>query len=297
MKQHAKLTIVDAAVVVAIAVFLFFVSLPVSGLGRSHAKQVVCMTNVEGLVKAWLLYAEDNDGLLVGGSTYNSTDYRWCERPLRPGSPMPIPFGANPRNYEMPSYQIDQEARLRGIRAGHLFAYTGNESLYHCPGDDNLTSEYPQHRIFRSYAISGLMNAEDMRAYNQRITLSDGRDRKFLMAKKINQIVSPSMKYVFVEEEVVTTTVHFMMFYNLGSFVIFNANQPYKWWDVPADYHNNASALGFADGHVEIHEWKDPRTIASITSVPAPGQTELPPADQPGNEDLDFLGPGYFPCE
>jgi prepilin-type processing-associated H-X9-DG protein len=32
--------------------------------------------------------------------------------------------------------------------------------------------------------------------------------------------------------------------------------------DLPAIYHNNSSSFSFADGHGEIHQWRDPRTLA-----------------------------------
>jgi prepilin-type processing-associated H-X9-DG protein len=30
--------------------------------------------------------------------------------------------------------------------------------------------------------------------------------------------------------------------------------------DFPSYYHNNAGGFNFADGHAEIHRWRDPRT-------------------------------------
>ncbi len=266
--------------------------------GRQHAKGVVCTTNVGGLARAWLLYADDNDGLLVGGSTYNSTDYRWCERPLRPDSPMPIPFGVNPANYEASpsSGVLNHEARLRGIRAGRLFAYTGNEKLYHCPADTNYVRYDEPYSVYRTYAIAGQMNAEDYRGdHNQSITLPDGGRRKFRMARKINQIVSPGEKYVFVGEDVVDSPVHSAQWYNLGSFVMMGGSNYWKWWDIPAFYHNDSSTLSFADGHAEMHEWKDPRTLALMKHVRGtPGQ---PSNSQPNNEDIVYLNEGYFPCD
>src|ERR1039458_10161847 len=32
----------------------------------------------------------------------------------------------------------------------------------------------------------------------------------------------------------------------------------------PASYHNNACGFGFADGHAEIHKWRDSQTLAPI---------------------------------
>jgi prepilin-type processing-associated H-X9-DG protein len=38
----------------------------------------------------------------------------------------------------------------------------------------------------------------------------------------------------------------------------------WKLVDYPASYHNKAAGLGFADGHSEIHVWRDPRTTPAL---------------------------------
>ena len=38
----------------------------------------------------------------------------------------------------------------------------------------------------------------------------------------------------------------------------------YRWLDLPAAYHGNAGGLSFADGHSEIHKWRDGRTSRPI---------------------------------
>jgi prepilin-type processing-associated H-X9-DG protein len=35
----------------------------------------------------------------------------------------------------------------------------------------------------------------------------------------------------------------------------------------PASRHSRGAMFGFADGHVELHKWKDPRTIVPPTGV------------------------------
>ena len=54
----------------------------------------------------------------------------------------------------------------------------------------------------------------------------------------------------------------------------------------PAAYHNCAGALNFADGHSEIHRWRDDRTIPPIKKG-----VELPLSlvHSPNNEDLRWL--------
>ena len=34
--------------------------------------------------------------------------------------------------------------------------------------------------------------------------------------------------------------------------------------DYPASYHNKAAGFSFADGHSEIHKWRDPRTFPPL---------------------------------
>jgi prepilin-type processing-associated H-X9-DG protein len=40
------------------------------------------------------------------------------------------------------------------------------------------------------------------------------------------------------------------------------------WWDMPADRHNRAGCLSFADGHVECWRWKVPKVVQYIGQPP-----------------------------
>jgi prepilin-type processing-associated H-X9-DG protein len=40
-----------------------------------------------------------------------------------------------------------------------------------------------------------------------------------------------------------------------------------EWIDWPGSYHNKACGFAFADGHSEIHKWKDPNTIVQNGNV------------------------------
>ncbi len=53
--------------------------------------------------------------------------------------------------------------------------------------------------------------------------------------------------------------------------------------DYPASYHGNAAGYSFADGHSEIHRFKDPRTMPVLQ----PGQ--LLPLNRNLPNDLDIL--------
>ena len=40
--------------------------------------------------------------------------------------------------------------------------------------------------------------------------------------------------------------------------------------DVPASFHNGSSSMSFADGHAEVHQWKDARTRVRVRYAPPP---------------------------
>jgi prepilin-type N-terminal cleavage/methylation domain-containing protein/prepilin-type processing-associated H-X9-DG protein len=60
-------------------------------------------------------------------------------------------------------------------------------------------------------------------------------------------------------------------------FIIIGARDPNYWVnDLPASYHNRAGGFGFADGHAEIHKWREAQTCAPITQVEHGGYPAAP---------------------
>ncbi len=278
MKKLKGFTLIELLVVIAIIALLMAVILPSLGAAKELASGVVCAAHQRQLCMAWVGYAGDNDSYIVGGSNYNSTPYRWVEYPRNTnGSP------SSEAEYSL-------ETRKNGIRAGKLFPYTQDENLYHCSGDKKVVKYAEPRASFRSYSITGLMNGEDFVSktgnqfvYRTAITSQTSSTPKELrLVTKINEISSPGNKHVFVEEDCKGQYV------NAGSFVLLYGTQ-YKWWDVPAGYHNGSSTTGFADGHAERHRWQDQKTIQLIKGEIGVDAASL------NNEDLDWMVSGYIP--
>ena len=57
------------------------------------------------------------------------------------------------------------------------------------------------------------------------------------------------------------------------------------WYDVPGTYHDFGCGFAFADGHSEIHKWRDPRT----TPVLKPGQDLTLNQPLPNNQDVFWM--------
>ncbi len=294
MRRTRAFTLIELLVVIAIIALLLSIIIPSLRVAKEIATGAVCLSNQKGLSTAWHLYQGDFDGRLVGGSTYYSgnrpTPYRWVERPLFQDSD-------NPEFNPVPADDaITLEHRLNGIRAGKLYPYTGDVKLYHCPGDRTNVREMPPFDVYRSYAISGLMNGEDF-AVNGRSgglygTISQYRvaqfpgsgSRELKVAVRFTDIRSPGNKYVFVEEDVSVKQQR----WNQGGFVLMENDNYWQWWDWPAYYHNKQSTLGFADGHAEKRRWEDKRTLDLMKG-------EISTRLQPDNVDLEWMNRGYLP--
>lgn len=291
MNSKNAFTLIELLVVIAIIALQLAIIIPSLGAGREQALEAVCLSNQKQLTLAWTSYYNDNKGLLVGGSNYYSgakaTPYRWVEVPLLNDTDNPETTAPA----TMAQYSII--TRKNGIRAGKLYPYTRNESLYHCPADQNFTKPEPI-SVYRSYSIAGLMNGEDfisrvsgiyspILTYRSAITSPGGTLKTLYVATKFSDVTTPGSKYVFVEEDV---AVKFQQI-NVGSFILL-PNSQFTWWDWPAYFHNDSSTLGFADGHAELHHWVDPDTIKLMKgAIPAD-------PDPLHNVDLIWLVNGYL---
>ena len=64
-------------------------------------------------------------------------------------------------------------------------------------------------------------------------------------------------------------------------------NQPdaYGFYDLPGYYHHLASGFSFADGHSEMHRWRDTRTTPPLVTGGLVGDT----FSSPKNQDVAWL--------
>ena len=290
-------TLIELLVVIAIIALLMSILLPSLQIAKELASSAVCLSNQKGLCTAWLAYADDNDGYLVGGSNYyqgsGGTPYRWVEYPLynetddlERGDPRPT------------GTDITFAHRINGIRAGKLFKYTGDPQLYHCPGDKNQKRQNPPFQTFRSYSIVGLMNSEDfvsrerssiyspITEYRTATISPSGTQKTLKVAVKMSDVIAPGDKFVFVEEDAAARGQEV----NDGGLVLLYGTN-YDWWDAPAYFHNDSCTIGFADGHAERHRWEDPDTIEYAKN---PDLNKDP--DPAHNADLAWIVRGYIPC-
>lgn len=236
MKAKTAFTKKDLIVVLGCIVFLLANIAAIGKSGRGRAKQLVCLANLRQLTNAWLAFAKDNDGkLAVGDIPYHGSERNWVQAPQDENG-----------NYMGNSPTCNIEHKKLGIERGALFPYLNNTNIYHCPADDRYTRP-PDPDFdgrdggYRSYSIPEGLNDPD---YDHAIKL-------------YSQIKNPAEKYAFVEENDCRG-------YNRGSWVLpapDNIITAWEWVDPVAAWHDGHGALGFADGHAEMHKWLEKATV------------------------------------
>jgi prepilin-type N-terminal cleavage/methylation domain-containing protein/prepilin-type processing-associated H-X9-DG protein len=296
MDTHKGFTLIELLVVIAIIALLMAILIPSLQLARKHAGGSACLGNEKSLILAWVMYADDNDGKLVGGYPYVRDIYtsgsaypdrtQWLQAPLAPNGTI-FPLAASNSSAYLQACEANPpttEHIERGIRAGALYPYLNTVKVYHCPAD-NRWRQPPPFNVYQSYSVSDPMNGKF-------------EDNNYAY-KKIASIKAPGDKFVFVEEAARNAS------FNIGSWWF-----GYKWGtgriensafiDPVALWHGNKNTFAFADGHAEIHKWKHPATIRALKQY-LDGQpfalsrtSGLPEASAQGNEDILWLAQHYY---
>lgn len=220
--------------------------LPVLNRTKVRAQQANCLSNLRQLGFAWTLYKDDNGGLLAQSYPVNNP-YVWVQG-------------------RMTNAVEAVDAGL--IRAGKLYPYNQNVSIYHCPTDTGVLIGGTTVPAVRSYSMNSFMGGRDA---SVPLVPSSAIGYVPFFARE-GDVPHPSRLFVLLDEDERSI--------NDGFFV----TDPMAriWYDFPtvsAHRHNFSGILTFADGHGAIWRFRDPRTLAIVQQ-----QTE-----QASNPDLEKL--------
>jgi prepilin-type N-terminal cleavage/methylation domain-containing protein len=264
-------TLIELLVVIAIIAVLMAIIVPALKSAKNQAQSIVCLANLNGLSKAWTIYADDYNADMVGafvGAGDEEPFFSWIDYPQNPN-------GTNVAS--MGDCTMPQE--VRGIESGLLFPYVGNAKNYHCPADKRYLkpptrSGYGGDGGYRTYSIVGGARGVWNTSLEKYITTT----WHFEAHVKTTTIKSPGDKYMFVEENDGRSI-------NGGSWVL-DPMSTTEWVDSPSVWHYDRSTLGFADGHGEKHKWNDREAIKAAEE----GEQYAPVTNQ---DDYTYMVRGY----
>ncbi len=262
-------TLIELLVVIAIIAILAALLLPALSKAKIRTQGIQCMNSTRQLMYAWRMYAEDNRDVLpfAYATGAGSAPYVWV-----PG----IIDVNNPNASD--NWNLDTT-----IRQSLIWPYCGKSiSIWHCPADtsyaiNNLGQRVPRVRSVSMSNWVGGNGDSPQNGYKGYWGLNAPNSVVFRKLSEMNR-PGPSMTFVLLDERQDSINdayfVTEMDYYpNPGTTKIV---------DYPASYHNRAGGFAFADGHSEIHKWRDARTCPPI-------QVDLSVQSSPNNQDIIWL--------
>jgi prepilin-type N-terminal cleavage/methylation domain-containing protein/prepilin-type processing-associated H-X9-DG protein len=275
-------TLIELLVVIAIIAILAAMLLPALGGAKLKAQGIQCMNSHKQLATAWRMYTDDSNDVLVYASTSGVLN-NWPDQYAWSGAHMD--FDPGNRAAWDPSFDMAKRP---------LWPYVGkSQKVFKCPSD---RSKITVNGVARDRTLTMSMNlyVGGFAPVAGKEPLPNGTSggwsvaKKYWVYPKLSALTAPKGPpdkiFVFVDmREDRVNWSNFMT--DMSGYLEGPDPNPGEYTftqDIPGAYHGRAGGFSFADGHSELHRWRDARTTpplkigaADSMSIPCPNNPDV----------------------